>query len=260
LNNGWIALYRQTKDHWLFKKNRTKTEFEAWVIMLWEVNHSENKVCIGGEIITCKRGESVKSLDTWAKEFGWTKSKVRRFLKLLESDSMIELISERKTTHLKICNYESYQDSRNTDEPKMKRKRNNVETMTTPNNNDNNVNNDNNIIHPLKLWIKNYAPNVDKLKEPLTDEQCNAILKKADINLIHKELLAMHNYKKLLTSYISANLTLQNWINRELEKGTNNNGKDKPRGSIDYDKYERELATIKPPSAGLVTDRNKSGI
>jgi hypothetical protein len=78
------------------------------------------------------------SLDTLAKRWNCDKSKVRRFLKLLESDSMIELKSEHITTRLTICKYDTYQGERNADETQVKHKRNASETQMTPNKNDNN--------------------------------------------------------------------------------------------------------------------------
>jgi hypothetical protein len=72
------------------------------------------------------------SLDTWAKRWNWDKSKVRRFLTLLQSDGMIVLVSDNITTHLTVCNYASYQDERNASETPMKRKRNADEIQTTP--------------------------------------------------------------------------------------------------------------------------------
>jgi len=140
-SGGYISIHRKITNHWIFEKTKPKSKFEAWLIMLMEVNHSEQKVLMQGEFVLCKRGESLKSLDTWAKLFNWDKSKVRRFFKLLESDSMIVLKSTQKTTHLSICNYDSYQSNRNTDETQMKRKRNTDETRMTLNNNDNNDNN-----------------------------------------------------------------------------------------------------------------------
>jgi len=140
---GWISVHRKIWEHWLVEKSRPLTRLEAWLKILMEVNHEQKKVSLGNELIIVKRGESINSLDTWARLFNWDKSKVRRFFKLLESDSMIVLKSNRKTTHLNVCNYEDYQDKRNSNETQMKRKRNANETQMTPNNNVNNYNNEN---------------------------------------------------------------------------------------------------------------------
>lgn len=139
-DKGWISLHRQIQDHWLFKKNRAFSEFEAWLDILLSVNHDTVKVRFQQEIIECHRGESLYSLETWAKRWKWDKSKVRRFLNLLQKEHMVVTKSERKTTRLTVCNYDTYQQTKNADETQMKRRRNADETRMTPNNNDNNIN------------------------------------------------------------------------------------------------------------------------
>jgi len=109
------------------------TKREAWIDILLEVNHSQQKVNLGNEIIVCECGESLNSLDTWGERWRWTKSKVRRFFKLLEDDNMIVTKSERITTRLTVCNYGKYQVERNTNETQTKHKRNANETQATPN-------------------------------------------------------------------------------------------------------------------------------
>ena len=131
--HGWITLHRKISDHWLYQEKRSFSRFEAWVDILLCVNHSEQKITIEGTLLVCKRGQSLHSLETWGKRWKWDKSKVRRFLKLLESDTMIELKSERKTTRITVCKYDSYQTIRNANETQSI-------WQTTPNNNDNNEN------------------------------------------------------------------------------------------------------------------------
>ena len=139
---GWISLYRSIKSSWLWSKEPL-SNFEAWVTILMECNHTEKKVLLGNVLINCGRGESLNSLETWSNLFKWNKSATRRFLVLLESDKMIVRKATQKTTHLKVCNYNSYQVLRNTDESIVKRKRNADESELTPNNNVNNSNNEN---------------------------------------------------------------------------------------------------------------------
>jgi hypothetical protein len=131
--SGWIKLDREITSHWIFKD---EWKFRNWIDLLTLVNHSEQKVNIKGTVLTCKRGETLCSLDTLARRWNCDKSKVRRFLKLLESDSMIELKSEHITTRLTICKYDTYQGERNADETQVKHKRNASETQMTPNKND----------------------------------------------------------------------------------------------------------------------------
>jgi DNA replication protein DnaD len=137
--SGWIRIDRDITSHWIFKD---EWKFRNWIDLLTLVNHSEQKVNIKGMVLTCKRGQTLCSLDTLAKRWNCDKSKVRRFLKLLESDSMIELKSEHITTRLTICKYDTYQGERNADETQMTHKRNASETQMTPNKNDKNVKNE----------------------------------------------------------------------------------------------------------------------
>lgn len=144
MNKGWISINRKLQDHWLWQEKRDFSKLEAWLDILLTVNHTDQKVMIKNTLYNVKRGESIKSLETWGKRWNWNKSKVRRFLKVLESDSMIVTKNESKTTRLTVCKYDSYQSIGNDNETIMKRKRNADETLATPNNNDNNINNENN--------------------------------------------------------------------------------------------------------------------
>jgi len=141
MSNGWISIHRKLQNHWLWDSKKVFSNLEAWIDILMEVNHSNKKVLIGSVLFEVNRGDSIKSLDSWAKRWNWNKSKVRRFFILLEKDNMIVTKNERKTTRLTVCNYGSYQDSRNDNETILKQERNASETQLTPNNNDNIINN-----------------------------------------------------------------------------------------------------------------------
>lgn len=129
---GWIKLHRSIQEHWIYTEKRKFSKFEAWNDILLTVNFTEGKTIIKGKLIQIKRGESILSLDSWAKRWGWDKSAVRRFLNTLQKDNMIELKNETITTRLIVCKYDTYQDMRNGDETQMKRKRNADETHLTP--------------------------------------------------------------------------------------------------------------------------------
>ena len=156
MSKGWISIHREIQSHWLWKEKREFSKLEAWLDILLTVNHSEQKIVVKNTLFTVKRGESIKSLDTWAHRWNWNKSKVRRFLNLLQNDNMIVTKSELKTTRLIVCKYDSYQDVRNDSETIMKRKRNDNETQTTPNNNDinNDINNSSSINNNHDYYLK----------------------------------------------------------------------------------------------------------
>lgn len=129
MNNGWIKIHRKLAEHWLYQDSKF---LHWWIDILLSANFEDKKVLIKGALIDCKRGQSVYSLDTWAKRWGADKSKVRRFLAMLESDGMITLENISVSTRLTICKYECYQDERHADETQVKRKRNADETQMTP--------------------------------------------------------------------------------------------------------------------------------
>lgn len=107
--SGWVKLYRDIKDHWVYEPNRPKTYREAWEDIILNVNFSAKQSLIKGQLIECERGQSLNSLQTWASLFNWSIAKVRHFFKLLEKDQMITLEGLQYTTRLTVCNYETYQ-------------------------------------------------------------------------------------------------------------------------------------------------------
>lgn len=127
--SSWIKLFRDINKHWIWQNS---DYLKWWLDILLEVNHAPAKVVINNKIYDCNRGEKLYSLDTWAHRWGTNKSKVRRFLQLLQNDNMIVLKSETQTTRLIVCKYDTYQDMRHANETQMKHKRNGDETHLTP--------------------------------------------------------------------------------------------------------------------------------
>ena len=126
---GWIKLHRQLTDHWIWQKPEY---LKWWLDILMQANIQEKKVIIKNQVFQVERGEVIYSYETWANRWKINKSKVVRFLKLLEKDSMIVLKNETVTTRITICKYETYQGDRNEDETQVKRKRNASETQVIP--------------------------------------------------------------------------------------------------------------------------------
>jgi DNA-binding transcriptional MocR family regulator len=110
---GFIKLYRSLKGHWLWSDAE---RLKWWIDILMTVNYEPGKALINGALVPCDRGESLRSIGTWAREWGVHESKVRRFFAMLESDGMIITKGVGKTTRLTVCNYASYNDVRRTDD------------------------------------------------------------------------------------------------------------------------------------------------
>jgi hypothetical protein len=217
--SGWIKLHRSITNHWLYTEKRKFSKFEAWNDMLLNVNYSDCKTIIKGNLYQVKRGQSILSLDSWAKRWNWDKSSVRRFFNLLEKDEMIVVKSDNVTTHLTICKYEDYQDERNANETQTKRRRNADEIQTTLIEEREERKEEKEVYtHPLQTYIKSNFPNVYKLKTQLTNENCDKLITEFDKNAIVEILEAMDNKKDLTAKYASVNLTLRSWIKQRREK------------------------------------------
>jgi len=133
--SGWISIYRSIRKHWIWKD---PIKLKWWLDILIEVNHSGQKVNIGYDLFECERGQSVKSLLNWAKQWGVSKDTVRNFFTLLKKDDMIKTENLKKTTRLTVCNYDTYQSFLHDKQTTSKRNPSDKQTRPDPNNNVNN--------------------------------------------------------------------------------------------------------------------------
>lgn len=125
---------------------------KLFIYLIGTARHSKDPKKYNGFDI--KRGELVTSLSILAdnNEFikngrlqKWSRAKVSRMLNTLVEQKYITLLSDTYGTHIKICNYDTYQDTStykvNTSETILKQNCNDTETELNTNNNDKNDNN-----------------------------------------------------------------------------------------------------------------------
>lgn len=111
MSQGWVKLHRRIQDHWLWGYDKVFSRAQAWIDLLLMANHEPRKIGLQNEIVTVGTGEHITSERKLAERWGWSRKKVRNFLKLLSKDGMIEYSSEHgKRTRVKITNYEDYQN------------------------------------------------------------------------------------------------------------------------------------------------------
>ena len=137
---GWISLYREIREHWIWER---EDYFRAWIDILLMVNHKENKVTFDGKLITILRGTRYTSLRKLSNRWNWSTTKTNKFLKLLEADNMIILKKDNKKTVISVVNYNVYQDNLNKKVTQKKHKSNTEVTQKKTNNNEDNENNEN---------------------------------------------------------------------------------------------------------------------
>ena len=109
MSSGWIKLYRQLQDCWIWLDKEQFDKRSAWVDLLLTANHSDKKILFNGELITVKRGQILTSVRKLSAKWKWSVNKVYRFLKLLESDEMLQKESDKDRTLLTIVNYSIFQ-------------------------------------------------------------------------------------------------------------------------------------------------------
>lgn len=154
---GWLKLHRQLLENPIFN-SEPYSKGQAWVSIIALTNHKDGYITVkNGEMIKIERGECGYSELALSDKFKWSRGKVKRFLKLLESEKMIQQKIVANHSIIKILNYDKYQDDTTDDTT------NGQQTIqqTDTNKNDNNDNNDKNELAAKKI---------DFLTDPIINE------------------------------------------------------------------------------------------
>ena len=111
---GWVRLYRKIENNPLYFLEPF-TKAQAWIDLFLNANHKSGIIEIRGNIIKIKRGQIGWSELTMAKRWSWSKNKVRRYLKWLETEQQITQQKDRFiTTIITILKYDEYQEDTKT--------------------------------------------------------------------------------------------------------------------------------------------------
>jgi DNA replication protein DnaD len=134
---GWIRLHRQIQKGWLWE-DKPFSRGQAWIDMLLNANHKDRTIPFDGSLYEVKRGSYITSIRKLCERWGWSNTKVVKFLNLCVNEKMITYFSDKKKTVISIANYDTYQNN-NITETTLKLHRNDTETaLKHTNNNDNN--------------------------------------------------------------------------------------------------------------------------
>jgi hypothetical protein len=124
-------------SRWLSEKF---TRAQAWVDLFGLAQHTDNFFFVRGIKVEVKRGQLAYSQLTLASRWKWSRDKVRRYLKCLESDGDIIQQNNEITTLITIVKYNVWQGNNTTDDTTEKQQKN---TKQDTYNKDNKNNNDN---------------------------------------------------------------------------------------------------------------------
>ena len=93
------------------------TKGQAWVDLFGNANHSDGWFEKNSQRVDVKRGQTGRSIESLGEDWKWSRNKVKRFLKRLENEHMIERKMNHLTTIITICNYDKFQFNEKTNEP-----------------------------------------------------------------------------------------------------------------------------------------------
>lgn len=106
---GWISIYRQIKNNWIWKSNEPFDKRSAWIDLLLTVNHKNKKIPFENGFLEIERGQVLTSIKQLSEKWKWSRHKVSDFLNQLEQDTMIVQVRDNRKTLISIVNYSSYQ-------------------------------------------------------------------------------------------------------------------------------------------------------
>ena len=120
MDYGYIKLHRSIRSHLIFSDS---IYLKFWVFLLMEVNHSDNEIIIEGDKYVIKRGSTYTSLRLLSDNLKMSRSKCKRILDFLKSETMIETQKKHRGTIITVVSYDKFQSSETQSETLMKRKR-----------------------------------------------------------------------------------------------------------------------------------------
>ena len=219
--SGWIKLHRAIRDSWIYDE-KPYSKFQAWIDLLLSANHKDNKFLLGNELVEVERGSFITSEHKLMAKWGWSKTKVRSFLSLLENDNMIVKKSDRKKTTITIVKYSDYQDLETTKEPRKDHEKTTKEPLKDPNKNDKNDKNDKEDIYILSEDEKQFLDILNQIDNYPLD-------RKKDLEMYHS----------LIERYPLLNLleAIEQWRIYKLDQPLKTNSNPRSQINTAFKKY-----------------------
>ena len=229
---------------------------QAWVDLLMMANHTDKKILLGNELVEVKAGSFITSELKLADKWGWSKTKVRSFMALLENDKMIVQKKDRKKTTITIENYNDFQVLETEKKPQKDHKKTTKKPQKNTNNNVNNDNNKNNILYAdnpaLNETIIAFVEHRKSMKKPMTDRAIKLMITNLNklspdvnvqIEILNQSIINgwqgifplknQNNQKK----GSGRKEVVPDWMNKQKKNNFNNY----PQREYDMDKLEKDL-------------------
>ena len=109
---GHLKVYRKFFTHWLWEENRVYNRPEAFLDLLQLAAFAPTKRVVQGKLVSLEVGELVASERFLELRWKWSRTKVRSFLGILESDQMLDRRKDQGETVLILSNYKDFHECR----------------------------------------------------------------------------------------------------------------------------------------------------
>ena len=150
---GWIKIHRDLADHWC----ASDPNFLAvWFRLLSEANFKTKKSLINSATVEIKRGQLIFGLNAFSSRSGVSVSKLRRIMKVLEDENMIDRQKTNKFSIISIVSYNKYQDE---DRQNAVKQHSNDIQNTTPKEVNNSKKDNKSIIKRKSSYPNDFIPN-----------------------------------------------------------------------------------------------------
>lgn len=134
-NKGWVKIYREIMDNDLWE-DKPFARGQAWVDLIMLANHKDHEFLFNSTFLNVTPGTVVTSKRMLGERWGWSRTKVTKFLNELEMVEMISQKSDTQKTVIKLVNYEKYQGivegAGNANEPQKEYQKNIKKTSKKP--------------------------------------------------------------------------------------------------------------------------------
>lgn len=271
-DKGWISIYRKVCEHWIYQC-REFDNFHAYFDLLRRAHWEDKKVLFNNNLILIKRGQFLTSEKSLAESWGWSRTKVRKFLQILSEDDMIIKESDNKKTIITICNYDKYQKQ---DEIKEHQENNNKAAGQQHENTKNNIYNINNLNNINNTAVDDFISTYNAIccnhfKNVSIEKLSAATLQKVKIAILFlnkQELTAEKYFKICISDNFLKSETFTATFNYLIEEdkienilSLNNEFTSSNSLSIDNEIYKDSLLTeIIKNSSSEATQTNKKNL
>lgn len=167
---GYFAVSRKIFEHDFFAREPF-TEVQAWLWLIKEAAWRPTSVRLGNGRFDLERGQCATSTRFLATAWGWSHSRVVRYLERLEAENMIRRRSGTAATRITICNYDEYQggDTETGTAPDRNSDGSKIGTLSEHSSNCNRYDNGNDISETGTL--AKHQPEQTRIRKPLNQEE-----------------------------------------------------------------------------------------